>query len=118
MAIYVYEDKRGNSPFVTWYQKLQKKEPAIFEKMTGILQEMEEDKLELVRPRVKKMLARTNYRHLYKMRLGKYRLFFLCEHHDYYLLHAFRKSSQTTPEKEIRAVTKEIESQHFIPLTK
>lgn len=117
MSIYIYEDKRGEHPFLSWYHQLQRKNEAMFHKVNALLKEMDDDSLERVRPRVKKMLARTDYRHLYKMRLGKYRLFFLYENQHYYLLHAFRKTSQTTPEKEVKKVSKEIEEHRFVPLT-
>ena len=87
MAIFVYEDKRAKIPFYEWRNKMNAKEPS--------------------------MLARLPYRDLFKIRLGKYRLFFLFKDDDYYLLHAFRKSSQRTPEKECRLVAREIEANHY-----
>lgn len=115
MSIYVYEE-RGRCPFYDWMRNIQHKNSAMYYKMFDILQQMEDNQLQLAPPQVKKMLARSKYRNLYKMRLGNYRLFFLWENHHYYLLHAFEKTSQTTPEKEVKQVEKEIRRGSYLPL--
>ncbi|MBU3851305.1 MAG: type II toxin-antitoxin system RelE/ParE family toxin [Candidatus Paralactobacillus gallistercoris] len=113
MAIFVYEDKRAKIPFYEWRNKMNAKEPSIAHKIDDMIAMMQNKTLPLERPRVKRMLARLPYRDLFKIRLGKYRLFFLFKDDDYYLLHAFRKSSQRTPEKECRLVAREIEANHY-----
>lgn len=113
MAIFVYEDKRGKVPFYEWRNKMNAKEPSIAHKIDDMIAMMTSQSLPLERPRVKRMLARLPYRDLFKIRLGKYRLFFLFKDDNYYLLHAFRKSSQRTPEKECRLVAREIEEEHY-----
>lgn len=114
--IYVYKDKRGKIPFCDWMTEMKKRDESVYHKITYMLEQMEAGTLPLERPNVKKMLARCDYRHLYKIRLGKYRLFFLAENNDYKLLHAFRKSSNATPEKEVKRVTREIEDGYYEPL--
>ena len=75
---------------------------------------MFKDELPLIKPNVKSMNARCNYKNLYKLRLGKFRLFFIKNKENYILLHAFRKKTQTTPQKEINQAIKELRSNDFI----
>lgn len=97
MAIYVYQDNRGDIPFTTWYKKIREKDPSIYRKVNSMLKQMEAQTLPLTRPTVKRMILRLPYRHLYKIRLGKYRLMFLAQDGDYTLMHAFRKTTQKLP---------------------
>ena len=114
--IYVYIDHRAKSPFLSFLEDIKQTDRAMYHKTLELLEEMKNDSLRLERPRVKTMLARTKLRQVYKIRLGQYRLFFLVKNHHYYLLHAFKKTSQTTPEKEIKQLKKEVKQQTFIPL--
>lgn len=110
----VYVDARGQSPMIAWLEEVSQKDSSTYRKFCDIVQQMEEDTLPLVRPNVKRTPPkRTGCNHLYKMRLGKYRLFFLLEDHQYLLLHAFRKTSNATPDKEFRIAKKEIEHHEF-----
>ncbi len=111
--IYVYMDSKG-CPFSDWMAMAKKKDPSAYRKMLSVLSQMEDGTLPMVRPNVKKTPSqRTGHHHLYKLRLGKYRLFFEWRDHDYYLLHLFRKSSNATPDKEFRVVKKEMEKQQY-----
>ena len=113
--IYLYQDKKG-CPFLLWKEQMKKKEPAVYRKIEKMLMQMQSNELPLERPNVKKTPPqRTGSHCLYKIRLGSYRLFFLWKEQDYYLLHAFRKSSNATPEKEFRIVKKELLKYQFIP---
>ncbi len=115
MAIFVYEDNRGNVPFYEWRDNIAAKDPSIYRKVQDMIQMMRDQNLPLTRPLVKRMLLRLPYRNLYKIRLGKYRLMFLADDGDYYLLHAFRKTTQQTPERERHIVSREIERHHYLP---
>lgn len=113
--IYCYQDKRGHCPVKEWLETLN--DESVLNKVNVMLEQMQDGSLRLEKPNVKKMLARCSYRHLYKIRLGKYRLFFLAEEGDYKLLHAFRKSSNATPEKEVKQVVREIKAGTYIEWT-
>lgn len=117
MAIYVYQDNRGDIPFITWYKKIREKDPSIYRKVNSMLKQMDAQTLPLTRPTVKRMILRLPYRHLYKIRLGKYRLMFLAQDGDYTLMHAFRKTTQKTPDKEIHKVDREIKHLQKLALT-
>lgn len=116
--ISVYQDKRGKIPFNDWMDDMKHRDESVYHKIEDMLSQMETGTLRLERPNVKKMLARCDYRNLYKIRLGKYRLFFIVENGDYKLLHTFRKSSNATPEKEVKRVSREIEDGYYIALKK
>lgn len=116
--IYAYVDNKG-CPFLDWMETAEKKDPSAYRKMQAVLEQMEQNTLPMVRPNVKKTPPqRTGHHHLYKLRLGKYRLFFEWRDHDYYLLHLFRKSSNATPDKEFRIVKKEMEKDSYQSLNK
>ena len=116
MAIYLYEDNRGKVLFLDWYRKIREKDQSIYRKVNDMLTQMNEQTLPLTRPTVKRMILRLPYRHLYKIRLGKYRLMFIAQDGDYFIMHAFRKTTQKTPDKEIHKVDREIKQHHYIPL--
>ncbi|MGX5378130.1 type II toxin-antitoxin system RelE/ParE family toxin [Ligilactobacillus sp. LYQ135] len=116
MAIYLYEDKRGKILFLDWYYKIKEKDPSIYRKVNDMLDQMRNQSLPLTRPTVKRMILRLPYRHLYKIRLGKYRLMFIAQDGDYFIMHAFRKTTQKTPDKEIHQVDREIKQHHYILL--
>lgn len=110
----VYVDARGNIPIDDFVAEVAQKDQSTYRKFQSIVEQMKADTLPLVRPNVKKTPPkRTGCNHLYKLRLGKYRMFFLLEDHDYLLLHAFRKSSNATPDKEFRVAKKEIAHHQF-----
>lgn len=117
MAIYLYKDPRNKISFLDWYQKIKEKDPSIYRKVNDMLKQMDEQTLPLTRPTVKRMILRLPYRHLYKIRLGKYRLMFLASEGNYYIMHAFRKTTQKTPDKEIHKVDREIKQKSYIELT-
>ena len=116
MAIYLYKDKRGKVSFLEWYHKIKEKDPSIYRKINDMLSQMHAQTLPLTRPTVKRMIARLPYRHLYKIRLGKYRLMFIAYEGDYFIMHAFRKTTQKTPDKEIHQVDHEVQQHRYIPL--
>lgn len=112
-----YQDARGQVPIQDWLDDIRLHDQSTYHKFGEIVQQMEEGTLPLVRPNVKRTPPkRTGCSCLYKLRLGKYRLFFLLEDHEYRLLHAFRKSSNATPDKEFRIAKKEISHHQFVPL--
>lgn len=112
--IYIYKNKKG-CPFIEWLNIVKEREPAVYRKVNNMLDQMKNNTLPFVRPNVKKTPPqRTGCPCLYKIRLGHYRLFFLWQNHNYYLLHAFRKSSNATPDKEFRRVKKEIAEATYI----
>lgn len=114
MSVKVYCDARGQVPMADFLAEVEQKDPSTYRKFLSVVEQMKTDALPLVRPNVKKTPPkRTGCNHLYKLRLGKYRLFFLLEDHEYLLLHAFRKSSNATPEKEFRVAKKEIAHHEF-----
>lgn len=117
--IYCYQDRKGDLPIIEWLEEVAHQEKSTYQKMLHTLSQMQEKKLPLERPLVKKTpKQRTGYNNVYKMRLGNYRLFFQVEQQDYYLLHAFYKKTQATPEKEFRQVKKEIKAQSFVEIPK
>lgn len=114
--IYTYIDHRKKAPFLNFFKQIKETDHSMWHKTCDILKQMDNQSLSLKPPQVKTMLARTGLRHVYKLRLGHYRLFFIVYEHDFYLLHAFKKTSQTTPEKEIKKLKKELRQATFVPL--
>ncbi|CAM3956962.1 type II toxin-antitoxin system RelE/ParE family toxin [Catellicoccus marimammalium] len=114
MTVYIFQSPTNKIPIQTWLDHVQTKNTSVYHKALVTIQQMEKGELSMKPPQVKKMLARTKHRNLFKMRLGEYRLFFLYQNHNYYLLHAFPKHSQTTPEKEVKQVNKEIKQDSYI----
>lgn len=115
--LYTYIDHKGESLFEKWFHSIEYKEPSVFHKTCSILQQMNDNTLPLEPPNVRRMKKRTGNNHLYKIRIGKYRLFFLLQDDHYYLLHTFRKSTQKTPEAEIKQVMKEVKNSNFQPFS-
>lgn len=118
MQIYFFQNNKKQSPFLEWINNIKKNNPSIYKKTIYNINLMFKDELPLIKPNVKSMNARCNYKNLYKLRLGKFRLFFIKNKENYILLHAFRKKTQTTPQKEINQAIKELRSNNFILLNK
>lgn len=118
MEIYFFKNNKKQSPFFEWINNIKKNNPSIYKKTIYNINLMFNDELPLIKPNVKSMNARCNYKNLYKLRLGKFRLFFIKNKENYILLHAFRKKTQTTPQKEINKAIKELRSNDFILLNK
>ncbi|MBO8441446.1 MAG: type II toxin-antitoxin system RelE/ParE family toxin [Firmicutes bacterium] len=118
MQIYFFQNNKEQSPFLEWINNIKKNNPSIYKKTIYNINLMFKDELPLIKPNVKSMNARCNYKNLYKLRLGKFRLFFIKNKENYILLHAFRKKTQTTPQKEINQAIKELRSNDFILLNK
>ena len=113
--LYTYINRKGDSPFAQWLVEIEHKEPSVYHKVCSILQHMENHDLPLEPPNVRRMIKRTGNHSLYKIRVGKFRLFFVMKNNNYYLLHTFRKSSQKTPEKEIKQVVREVNEDNYQP---
>lgn len=112
--IYAYINKREEIPFLIWLEKIKKKDQSIYNKSIKMLEMMNDDTLPLVRPNVKKTpIHRTGFNNLYKIRLGKYRLLFLVDNHNYYLLHTLRKKTNQTPQKDFDQAVRELNSKSF-----
>lgn len=111
--LYTYINRKGDSLFEVWFEKVKHQDPSIYQKTSDVLYHMVQDDLPMNPPNVRHMTKRTGNHSLYKIRLGKYRLFFLAKDNNYYLLHVFRKSSQTTPEKEIKQVLREVKEANY-----
>lgn len=117
--IYCYQNKKGVVPILTWLNEIAHQDKSSFHKMQATLEKMAQHDLLLERPLIKKTpKARTGFANLYKMRLGKYRLFFQVSGENYYLLHAFYKKTQATPEREFKQVKKEMQEATFVPYPK
>ena len=114
--LYTHINRKGKSLFEEWLEQIEHREPSIYHKIYDILQHMENNDLPMDPPNVRRMAKRTGNRSLFKIRVGKYRLFFLVKNDEHYLLHVFRKSSQTTPEKEIKQVLREVKEATFRPV--
>lgn len=115
MSIFIYQNKRGIVPFIQWKKEVCLKDPSMNKKINNILTMMEKNTLLLKAPNVKRMISRLpKHRHLFKIRIGKYRMFFIFKNNNYYILHAFQKNTQTTPKKECVLVDHEINEKHYI----
>ncbi|MBO8441831.1 MAG: type II toxin-antitoxin system RelE/ParE family toxin [Firmicutes bacterium] len=115
MSIYVYKDLKGQCPFLQWLDQIKVSDKTVFNKINYYLDLMSTNQLPLVKPNVKKTpTRRTNCSCLYKLRIGKYRLFFLFKNNNYYLFHCFRKTTQKTPNKEFTKVKREINTNIYI----
>lgn len=115
--LYTYVNHKNESLFEQWLITMERKEPSVYHKALDILNKMENGILHLDPPNVRRMKKRTGENSLYKIRVGKYRLFFVMQQNNYYLLHTFRKSSQKTPESEIKQVMKEVKEACYRPLS-